>query len=855
MAIYQEYKAGTLDLISSDYTRPEENASEIQNVLFTGSVTDPAIEKRFGLKRRSKVGPVFGAVSFRNLINPRPDGKKELVGFFEDGVRRRVDSKITIAYTGVATQASVWCGFDFGTDQIRFRITVGGVQILDMALGLGYDEVTPITMATLQATIDSLPDITATLSGTGSVPAAFTDNFYEADLLTDDLLVTAHEWQEITKLAFKTGGIKFGFLWAQLAWIDQVDEYEHVQTTELNNVLYFVFSGELWKYDGQTAWRAGQDNPVVTLAQGVAGALPAGTFNYIIRTRQVDRAGNIVLGPWEYKSITVAASKGVNVTIVPSIQGLYSNRFVCGSTMGSPSDIISYSSNTLLVGDVVTVWDNETMALVDTFVVAIDTGASTIQLGTAVKMKNNESGSNGLSWEIGRQKQGGVIYYRIAERPYRFDFPSSAEWFDEELDAALTEELVEPEFDFGPPPACRYVATYNSGLVVAGSPLSFIRRWEVENGGSPVDGDLQNGVNFADYEFPEGWPKDGSYQVKVDTKTGDGIRGIREVGSSLIVLKDQSTARLSGDPTELEIKVDWLSKEVGCLAGHTIKEVNGQLFFLSTRGFASVNEASSPSEKMGFVIRPIINQENLAFSKKLRFLAGHTALLSDRQLYICYFPAYPKKSLWKTDIAYGFNNGEGGALPVTFSHPYDAGDGRTFAYDYLRDRWTEWKFNALGSMAELEGLLTISEGRLSPQSNTVENGHFQENIGNYGIMYEDHNIPILFIEGTAWYTAGKPKVDKHVPRISISSVPSTVDNEPTLDIRQQVNFLREDQVMVQVELFDQADPFQVVAQEQLLDGKFKSTRFLFQNEQHNRNVQIEGWQVEVDAPYVSELKK
>lgn len=851
MGIYQEYKGGTLDLISSDYTRPEANASEMRNVLFTGSVDDPATEKRFGAKRRAINGPIFGQTEFNNIVNPRTDGKNETVGFFEDGPRRRVDGTLIVNYVGAAPAA--WAGIEFDpvADEFRFILRVGIVTPMSRLIGKGYDEVGPETLASLSAAIALIPDFTSSVVGTGTIPAAFLENQYQHDLIATRLEAVAYEWVVLGDvLAPKPSGFKVGPAWAQLAWMDQPD-YEPISFDELNNVLYFVMSGRLYKYDGQSVWGAGMDLPALFTTQAASGVLPAGTYNYIVRGRQIDRTGNIVLGPWQYASQTIAASKGVYIDIA-LVYGLNVRRMECGVTMGSPGNFVTYSFNSLQVGDVATVWDNDTDSLIDTWVVSINAGLSQIEFAHAVQMNDNENASNGLSWEIARQKQGGTVYYYIAERPYGFDQVSSNAWFDEALDVTLAEEVTLPEFDFGPPPGCRYVTVFQGTLVVAGSPMEYRLRLDRESGGAGVLPELQNSVNFGDTENVEGWPSDGSFQIDVETKSGDVIRGIHEVGSSLLVFKQKSIARISGEPTDLNVSVDWLSKEVGCLAGHTITEVNGQLFFLSTRGFATVVEGQAPSEKMGYVIRPIINQAALPFTKQLQFMAGHTGLLSNRQLYICHFPAYAAKATWVADTVYLVNNGEMLVGRIDFTKPVANENSRTFAFDYLRERWVEWALNAQGGMSACDERLAWTDGRLV--GGALVNGYFEENIGDVGIMYNDHDKPISFRLGTAWYHGGKPSVFKNMPRIRVSSVPTTIANAPTLDIRQQVNFLRNDYAEVVVDLGIQAPPAQVVAQHTLASGKFKAARFIFENEVANTNVQLEGWEVEVDAPYVSELK-
>jgi hypothetical protein len=177
-----------------------------------------------------------------------------------------------------------------------------------------------------------------------------------------------------------------------------------------------------------------------------------------------------------------------------------------------------------------------------------------------------------------------------------------------------------------------------------------------------------------------------------------------------------------------------------------------------------------------------------------------------------------------------------------------------FVYDYLRNRWSEWKINAAGGLCEFNDLLVIAERRKSALTSDIANGHFEENVGDNGIFFQDHDQPISFRYGSAWYTGGRPSIPKQFPRIRVSSVPTTENNTPQLDVRQQVNFIRSDRAEVTIDLGIQTAPFQVVAQSRLVDGKYRSTRLILENEVANENVQIEGWEMEVDGSYIEELK-
>lgn len=779
--IFKQYAAGTLDLISSDYTRPKENASDMLNAQFAGSVDDPAIEKRAGGKRRSSTGPMFGLVPFTRISPTTQELEDEVLGFFEDRLKRRKEATLSVSYSGSATAVSLSIRYEPTTADFRCVIVEDGVTVLNQDLGLGYDEGSPFTLTQLDTAISALSGYSASVTGTGSLAAAFVQNVHQHDLKAGSIDLVAYEWEDVTSV---TGGAELYYnsslYFTPLAWSDQPD-FENFSWTALNNVLYYYAGGLLWKYDGEYTYLAGMSKVTGVSHSTGAGSIPAGTYQYKIRRIMNDNAGNIVKGPWsDPYSVTLGSSLDVTLTWSTTIYGY-------------------------------------------------------------------NDGSGSLQVEIARTNNGGVQFYTVATINENTTYVDST--------ASLSVEADDPEFDFGPPPAGSVVTEYKGALVCSGfsyENFNIRRRKGIAIGNYNLG--AANEVWFGDYENIEGFPEDGSFSIDVSSGEGDYVVGMKETGDSLLVFKQRTIARMTGDAPELRIQVEWPSKEVGCLAGHTIKEVNGQIFFLSTRGFAVVSEARAPDEKLGYVIKPIIEQDDLTEAQILRFRQGHTALDEKNQRYIAYFPARGAASqtasvtVWPT-------LGDGQSTTVSTSFYQDNGNGRLYVFDYLRNRWSVWKLNAWGGLeVDQEDRLMWAERRYSSFASDMVYGHFVANKGRQLIMYQDHDQPISWKYSTAWYHQDKPSIPKQHTRLRVSSIPDVSAQGATISIKQQCNFLDEDRVTVTVDLEDSIDPYAVVAQTRLWDGKARSVRLVMENAENNQNLQIEGWEIEVDMPYIDELK-
>lgn len=781
--IFKQYSAGTLDLISSDYTRPEENASDMKNVLFTGSVEDPAIEKRFGGKRRSTTGPMFGLVSFTRVNPTSQILEDEVLGFFEDRLKRRKSATLSVSYSGAAASVKLTIQYDPATSDFRCKIVEDGVTVLNNDLGLGYDEGSPVTLAALDTAISALSGYSASVSGTTTIPAAFVQNVFEHDLKAAGASLVAYEWEDVTVSALITGNVGYNNTTYKpmLAWSDQED-FENVSHVALNNCLYYYAAGTLWKYDGDQTYYAGMRKETIATHSTAGGSIAAGTYQYKLRFIHNDNAGNQIIGPWsDPYSVTLGGASQVTID-VPTTQYGY------------------------------------------------DDSAGSLQV------------------ELARTNLGGVQYYQVALQNYASTVVDNT--------ATLSTEVDDPEFEFGPPPAGSVVGSYKGALVCSGFPYSSfnIRRRKGTATGT-YDLGAANEVWFGDFENIEGFPTDGSYSIDVSSGEGDYVVGLVESGDSVLLFKRQSTARLTGDQTELNVAIEWMSKEVGCLAGHSIKEVNGQIFFLSNRGFAVVSESRSPDEKLGYTLRTILDQDDLSEAQKLRFRMGYTAIDAKAQRYMAFFPAFTSAGAATEMVTVWPNLGDGQTTQVSTSLLQENGNGWVYVFDYLRNRWSRWKMNAWGGLAvDPNDKVIWAERRYSSFSSDLVFGHFVASTGREKIMFQDHENDIPFLYSTAWYAQKKPSIPKQHTRLRVSSIPDDCAQGAVLTVVQQCNFLKEDRATLSLTLADAIDPYAVVAQSRMWDGKARSIRLVMQNEENNQNLQIEGWEIELDAPYIDELK-
>jgi hypothetical protein len=851
------YDSKGLDLISSDYSQDDSYQSSLENVIMAGSTEDPQLKKRPGFQVKAVSPEGFNLVEFTRLNSTTYVEEKELLAV-GDNLYRLQESSVQISYSGPASSAHLKLCYDKDESGLVMVLAVDSVTAT-IFLGKGFDEASTMTLAGLKTLAEGVSGITMTITGSTSLPAAFLDVLPEHDLLSGSATLKAYSFSAVPFPA-NPNDVNFLRPFFDTAILNQDQEsFEPPSSTPLNNVLYIAggYSGKLMKYDGQKIYEAGlpkTNRPIIDVR--VSGSLPAGTYKYCARLVHVDAAGNRIEGPIsDIESITVAASSAIRLKdYLLSGSGInISSAVVSGNQTGALINVDP--GHSIIAGDVCYFYNGDPAVATWSTATARSVTATTILFDRYVEVLNGSPITNNLRVQIYRTKAGQNTFYLNREIPLSFSEFSNL--IDQVTDATLgaQPDLAFPEFDYDQPPPCRYVATFKGSLVVAGIPNFFINRKGSFLGGSPsvVDGyaDLSpNDVWFGDVENIEGFPSDGSFTVSVASDLGDKISGLKQNGNSLIVLKEKSIHRIAGEPTDLQVQTEVLSSEVGCLSHASIQQINNQLIFLSNRGVASLVETQMPSAQLGYRVKPLLDDRNLNFKK------ATSVLWPSKQLYILHIPSLGGDGL--DSFTYSFP-GTGDGLPgysAQVERIHASQKSRIFVLDYLRGAWFEWrKINALGGLAVLNDELWFMERRFSTYSSSVKTNVMRLLSNNHITDYVDHDQGIPMKVKTAWYAPGGKSQPKQFLRLRVAASNDLANNSPLLRVSQEVNFIG-DVIRAETELDLSPDGTleEIVAQTKLADGKFRSSRFVMENDAVLECPIIEGWELEIDGQYVGELK-
>jgi hypothetical protein len=827
-----------LDLVSSDQSRPENFASLIDNGVLEGGIEAPRIEKRKGSQVKGTNFGGFGLIEFTRLNPTTAEQEKELLAIEKDSLYRIKKATAAISYGGAGTTATVAIAYAEASSQLALTLTVDGAIVLTYTLGQGYEEATTKTLADMKTAVEAITGWTCTLTGTTSLPAAFCDVTPATSAKSTSITFTVYEREAVTAEV----NTVYSDLSGVVANQDQTD-FEEISYTSLNNVLY-IAAGALIKYDGQRCFYAGLNAPTISVSQHSSGTLDAGTRTYKARAVRVDNVGNVIRGPFSAEvSVTNIANRDIQVEAYGGV-GTY------GTVNGAQSaTTINVDSGHLFVtGDMCYLKNGSTYEARR----ITATTATTLTFDASVSVTDNQELTLYSYIEVWRTEDGGALFYLVENVPA---VASGNYYYDSMEDATLNanESLTEPDYDFGRPPACRYVCTYRGGLVVSGVPFTTSNRlgqYDTINQVSPND------VWFGDYENVEGFPTDGSFTVSVESDLGDIITGMKEIGNSLVIFKNKSIKRLYGDPTQLDMQAEWLSKETGCLAHATIQEIQGRLFFLSNRGVETIIETQAPTLEVGYRVKPIVEIAGLSTYATPKFKRARAHVFVPKQYYILWLPCEGSTAAADTYNVAFLSQGDGVSPgTVAVSRSYANANSRILVFDYFHQAWYEWSdLNMAGGIATYNDELWWVERRYSTYSSAVKYNLMKRINNNHATDYEDHNQPISFRWGTAWLAFGDRKVKKQPLRLAVASTQETPSNDYTLTVKQEVNFVR-DTTKAQMSLaVSESATHGVTAQTKLANGKFTASRFLFENAEHNTNVELEGWEVEVDLPYVGELK-
>ncbi len=395
---------------------------------------------------------------------------------------------------------------------------------------------------------------------------------------------------------------------------------------------------------------------------------------------------------------------------------------------------------------------------------------------------------------------------------------------DDINDADIGEPFLEPIVEHGLPPIGKYCTVIQGVLVISGDKLNV------------------NTVYYSDIESPEYFPA-GAKSFNVDTVIGDKVVGIGPQGLNLYVFKNRSIHLVSGEINEDRFRTDLLNNSsVGCAAHSTIKEVEGSLVFLTTKGVYQV--FGTNIQELSDIIHSDFSTNRSVFNFK-RAAAEHYVT---KDKYMVHIPS--------------------------FTGTYSNEDSRVYVYDYYRKAWLIWdSINATGGIALLDDSLYFTEIRNDSVLGVTFNSlKFQDTGDTWD--YADHTEAISWEYKTHWEAMSNPSIFKKFLRLKIHSLDSSQSDFEsdsfTIDVITQLDYIPNTSSSLTYDFsggstggwglsswgtFPWGNSRLYSLKAKLKSAKAKSMRIIYSNATLHENVLISGYELEVATPYGNFIKE
>lgn len=829
------------DLRSNDLEFPESYATDLSNIQFTATGT---IEKRAGFHPYAEQGAKYGLFAY-NRVDSNGVEQQEILGA-SNTIQKLVETTIQIAYSGSDPIAQVSLFFDVDTDQYRCMVEEGTSEVLSFALGLGRDEITPVTVADLKTAIDGITggSFSATISGDSSVPAAFLKPIPVTSIASESVTTKATYWTALNVSA-QTG--KTGPLDGSETNKNEMN-FENVTSVQLQNCIYFSNGYDpVLKYDGQNLYRAGlppaSDGSTGSYTVTASGTAGAGRV-YVWRSQfiQHDNAGNVVEGNTAYSQEYAFTDPGTNpVTVtVSNIQagsGFNTNCAII-SASGTGTAIPVSAGHTIKAGDTAYLYDTVSGEYETRSVVSV--GATTVTVDSAINYSNSATNnrniiSNNLRIKVLRNKNTGVspvLWFELVEMPNN-SFAASSSWIDSVADSGLFAQFLEPVTDRSPPVSGKYISAYQNLMVTAGNLAN------------------ANEVSFSDVENPEYFPLVRN-QFKVTNLQGDYITAIHPANENFIIFQSRAIHSVTGDIPNQSFRVDILTQDIGCAAHASIQDIRGTICFLSPSGPRVMTGVSLPKglgqatdTDLNSRIDPLFNQRGLRPEQILRLKRAVSLNWRKQEKYILFIPAESEQS----------------------GERYTNDNSLTLVFDYTRDAWLKWsKIDATSGMtsADEDNEVYFIERRDSdPSGAGVSVSHYVYRFQNTGtfIDYQDHDQPIVCFYKSPWEFMGEANILKNFTRIKVYSA-ETLDSAFVIDVQTEKDFIADAPISTLEidfgvtgygstpwDIGAYGDPSTTGLKHKLSNGRAISLRVILSNAEEQTNIAVTGYELEVALPY------
>lgn len=760
---------GGLDLRSGDLLRNPLSASEMENAerIRSGTLTS-----RKGYYSYSNSGGGIGLFIYNDIDTTTGVSIPIILGastklnkVVQTTMLINYDESRDAAVTGYTT-IQVRKKVKDDSSEWEFSITADGTEIYSKDLGLGFDEASSVTLADLKTDIDALDDFLVTITGTDTIPAAFLPPI-DDELLDSDgnFTTTAEEWEEVNHPS-NADDSPF-----TTAFGNRNDEdFENISSVSLRNVMYFGTGvDELHKYDGVDCYRAGMPQPAtagVAALVGGSGSISDTNINYIYTYLQHDAKGNIIEGiPSAVSNTLSPSSKDIDVTI-STIQNTTGFNTDCAIVAGAQTGVNTITvddgsggSHTMKVGQTAYFYDGVTSAYVTREITSV--AATTITIaGDAVDVTDNLVISNNLRIAIYRNTAGGTLYYLVEEIP-NDSFSSTEVYRDDTATVTSNAVFLDPAdiaAEHGLPPKGKYLTEYRGLLIVSGNP------------------EAVNTTYYSDIASPEAFPS--QFNFDVYSGVSEPVKGVGVGNEFLYVFKEQSAFIVNGDLTSGQFRVDRLEGAIGCAAHATIKDVEGILVFLSSKGVYAISGAEIPIE-ISQPILPLFTKIEPLDDRQLVLKRATAGYDKRNEKYILYIPAEEDQN---SNIVPNENSR---LLVYDLFHARAGGtDGQPVQPWYL---WTN--MNAANGIVVDGENLYFQEKRFSTFDSTVKYILYKRlNTGKVECDAADNLDPIDWEYVPGWETVGEPSVPKQFLRSKVYSMDPNNPAGFTLTLRTERDF-------------------------------------------------------------------
>lgn len=749
-----------------------------------------------------------------------------LVGI-DSNPKKWIQGSLDITYSGTAS-AAVTVRAESG-GEIEIVLLEDGAETVSITLGDGT-EASPYSISSLASAISIFSGFSASVTGTGTGPAAFLDlrNSYA---LTKD---TPHSidfgyWETINS----------PYTTPQEEMIGRIgrDDFENPTTTNLNSILYIQNGFDpMLKYDGQNLYNVGLPRPSApTLNVDTGTSAPAGmsgVYKYRVQYRQIDNMQLIYEGRVSEDSATADNSAGpyeieVTVTNIAADSGYNTNGAITvgahSSTNVSPGqerinvDDGAGGDHTLQVGDTAYFYDNASSAYVTALVTARTSSTVTLEASSTLTVSDNMPISNNLRIEIWRTDAGGSTFSLVEEIPNN-SFNSTQVYSDVTADADLGASFSTPIKTPGTPTACKYVTTWRNQVIMAGDPFNPGRVYYSEFDGTTLAAENYPATNFFD--------------IAIGSRGSASITGIGVLGEDLIIFTENRAFWASGNLSNDDITVNEISDNIGCVAHATIASMDNGLFFLSRQGVYRISPSTQRSnyfvDKISDDIDPVFtrgaNNEYFRHMKRAQAVVWPSAFK-----YLLYLPTAELKS------------GEW----------YSTSESVVFAYDMRSGEWYKWdNIHALGGMLVWDDDTEESDSVVWFSARVLDSGSLQESIHKFNhtdseIDFADHTAAITMEYCPQWEFGSAPRVQKLYNEIVIDAFRTSSDlaytptgqltievssdfNQGSTDVSFTADYLSDDKEIVKA----------------LPRRLRRAIGLKFKNSELNKQMLISGWSIE-----------